>query len=270
MALDASFVERIEHPEHAILQDALAEASTNTKTRLQTMGIADPEEWLVRKLAYAYFHDWTTDAPRIMFLLPDPGQLGTRFTTAVQQFRRNGPDHSCQAQVSFYRHLATEWLLHKTTDFSARFFPTLADLGVIDYTDGWQPYVATGAFFDDVYLTDVLKYRLGGYTARQEQAAVQEHLTTELAAIDPELILTFGANAWGTARDYLDARPVSDAPVDTSQMMATHGHLCRTHARLDTFVLPLSHMSGHVWYRFPPDEYIERLEAGLRDWQPPP
>ncbi|MFC6890994.1 hypothetical protein [Halorubrum trueperi] len=54
-----------------------------------------------------------------------------------------------------------------------------------------------------------------------------------------------------------------DTDVDPDSTMTTHGILHRTSDPIDTHVLLLAHMSGQVWWQFPPDEYISRLSEAF-------
>lgn len=84
-----------------------------------------------------------------------------------------------------------------------------------------------------------------------------------MGQIDPSAIFVFGSSAWGTARRFLKPRPVDPPVRDESSIIKTHGELHHAESYADAFVVPLSHMSGQVWWRFPPEEYIHRLDAAL-------
>jgi hypothetical protein len=51
--------------------------------------------------------------------------------------------------------------------------------------------------------------------------------------------------------------------ADPESIMSIHGTLHWISGPVSTYVLPLVHMSGQVWWRFPPDEYISRLSEAL-------
>jgi uracil-DNA glycosylase len=74
-------------------------------------------------------------------------------------------------------------------------------------------------------------------------ATARRLLVDELRALDPELILTFGGNAWSALRRHADPEPVG------------------------TYLLPLAHTGGQVRWRFPPDEYVARLDDALAAWR---
>lgn len=268
MTIEGEFVERIENPENPVLQDAFSTARQNTETRLESMGFNDPEPWLVRRLSYAYFYDRETDDPPFVFLLPDLGNVGQRFKSAVREFRADGPAQSYASAVTLYRHLVTEWLVYKNTDFSQQFLTALDEAGVIGIGGDWKEYVMGGGFFDDFYMTDVLKYRVGEYGKRQGAAAFREQVRYELEAIEPDIVFGYGGNVWRTVRDNLGPSLVAETEVDLSSIMEAHGHLFRAIEVDNCYVLPLAHMSGQVWWRFPPDEYVDRLERVLSNLGP--
>ncbi|ELZ52495.1 hypothetical protein C465_01614 [Halorubrum distributum JCM 9100] len=94
-------------------------------------------------------------------------------------------------------------------------------------------------------------------------ASYQHLLERELRALDPDLVITFGGNAWPALRRSTAPELVVDTDADPESIMSIHGTLHRISDPIDTHVLPLAHMSGQVWWRFPPDEYISRLSEAL-------
>lgn len=267
MTLGADFVEDVEHPSHPVLQQALTDACELTEERLREMGFRDAEDWLVRKLAYAYFHDWTVDSPRYAFVLPDPGNLGKEYIEEVQELRAAGPEITPDHLVALYREIAKEWLLDHDTDFPERFLRTVSSTGLVDYSSGWREYIRSNSFFDDFYMTDVLKYRVNGYESGSEleSLAFRRHLKQELTAIEPRVIFVFGGAAWNTVRRFLNPEPVNPAVGDETSIMDSHGDLYCTDTPVRAFVLPLAHMSGQIWWRFPPEDYIKRLNDVLTE-----
>lgn len=264
MALDAGFVRGIEQPEHSVLDDALTEACNLTTQRLNQMGFSNPEPWLVRKVAFAYFYDWERDSPDFAFVLPDPGNLGKEYTQEVRDLRAAGPDIPILQQVSFYRDLAKDWFLNHRTDFPGEFFPVLQSMGIIDYSNSWREYIQSGEFFDDFYMTDVVKYRVaGGSTSSLEEWAFRRHLKQELSTISPTVIFVFGGRAWNTIRTHLTLESVGSILGDDSKITNAHGELYYTKSNGCSFVVPLGHMSGNSWWQFPPEDYLNRLETVL-------
>lgn len=265
VTLDESFVRRIENPDDERLRTLLADAMKKTRERLQRFDVPELEERLIRRLAYTYYYDWENDDPRFLFVVQDPGNLQRRHLDELDRFR-DAP--SIREQIQGYRRFATTWLINRrNADFSERFLGTLHTAGLIDIRNSWSEYVASEQFFDDIYLGDVVKYRTDGFGKRAERASFQSFLDTELRAIDPDLIVAFGGNAWSTLRRELAAKSVDDPDIDDGKIMQAHGHVYNTENTVETSIIPLGHMSGQVWWRFPPDEYIDRLQKGVERWK---
>ena len=267
MTLDREFVERIEYPENSVLQDLFSDAQQTTRDRLSKWGYSEVDDWLVRKMSYTYYYDHTTDDPDYVFLLQDPGGLQQRHTEELEAIQELPDEFSRRKLVSLYRQFAKSWLLRRNEDFSERFFTALDDLGLISIEPSVEAYLRDGRFFDDFYMTDVVKYRTDGFGKHHENASVDSFLREELRTIDPDLIFAFGGSAWSAVQEHLGAQPVTDDYVNTSKITESHGHLCESTQILETHVLPLSHLSGQIWWRFPPDEYIARLRDGIQTWQ---
>jgi hypothetical protein len=268
MALDSAFVQTIEYPEHPVLEEALAEACDKTVKRLNEMGFTDPDQWLIRKVACAYFYDWEQDSPDFAFVLPDPGNVGKGYTQEIRGLQKDGPDIQYSQQIEFYRKLARDWFLKHRTDFPNEFFPILRSNGLIEYSEDWKHYVRNNKFFDDFYMTDIIKYRVGGNSNSEEKKwAFQRQLKQELTEIDPAIIFVFGKSAWNTIRTYLNPTSVNTSVKDDSKITKAHGKLYYTNTHICAFVVPLSHMSGNSWWQFPPEEYTDKLETVLTELQ---
>lgn len=154
----------------------------------------------------------------------------------------------------------------RNADFSERVLTALADAGLLDLGSDWQTYIETEQFFRDIYLGDVVKYRTDGFGRAAERVSYAEFLEDELRALAPSLVFTFGGNAWRTVRREMEPETVQPFGGDPDSIMQVHGTLHRVTTPIDTFVLPLSHMSGQVWWRFPPEAYIDRLRTGVDRW----
>lgn len=267
MSFDSTFIQDIEHPDDPTLQQALSEACNSTREKLQQMGFTSPEEWLVRKVAFAYFFDWKADSPDYALVLPDPGNIGKQQQNEIRHLQSTGPDISYEDQVDFYRSVAKKWYLNHPTDFPEEFLSLARTHGLIQYADDWQTYIRSDDFFDDFYMTDVLKYRVDGYPTDGgwESSAFYRQLKRELVELDPNVIFVFGGSAWHTIRKYLHPNPVNPPVSDETSIMETHGEIYCTDTDIDAFIIPLGHMSGQVWWRFPPEEYIDQLETALTE-----
>jgi hypothetical protein len=267
MSPDRDFINRIEYPDHAALQGLRDDACETTRSRLEEWGYPDVDESTIRKLSYTYYYDPSQDDPDYVFLLQDPGGIQRRHTEELERLKAIDDQSPLTELVDIYRQFPKSWLLrNRNSDFSLKFFSTLSDHGIISLSSTWRDYLRDEGFYHDFYMTDIVKYRVDGFTKREERESVNEFLREELAMIDPDLIFVFGGDAWDVLRGYFDTTPIDTTTVDTSKITEIHGCLCRTGQELDAHVLPLSHMSGQVWWRFPPEEYIERMEAGLREW----
>lgn len=262
------FLNRIEHPENPTLRSLLNEARETTRQRLGEWGFNEVAESTVRKLSYTYYHKPEQEDPRYVFLLQDPGGLQERHTEEIHRLDNIDEQSSGEALVDVFRQFPKSWLLrNRNSDFSERFFTTLAEHDLISLPATWREYLRDEKFYEDFYMTDVVKYRVDGFNKTEEDASVNEFLREELREIDPELIFAFGGDAWNVLRTHFHATPVGSVSADTSKITETHGKLFESNRELDSKILPLSHMSGQVWWRFPPDEYIERMEEGLAEWE---
>lgn len=263
-----TLIDRLERPDDEVLRSLRDDACETTRNRLERWGFADVDESTVRKLSYTYYHAPEENDQRYVFLLQDPGGLQRRHTEELNRLERIDERPSATELVDVYRQFPKSWLLRdRNADFSSKFFTTLADHGMVSFSSTWQDYLQDEAFYDDFYMTDVVKYRVDGPNSAEKRASVNEFLREELSTIDPELIFAFGGDAWGILRKHFDATPSETTSVDPGKIMQIHGTLCETGGEVDTKILPLSHMSGQVWWRFPPEEYIERMETGLREWK---
>lgn len=264
----SSIIERIENPENEHLRSMLSDACQTTEDRLEEWGFSGVSDATIRRLSYTYYHRSDQDDPKYVFLVQDPGGLQRRHTEELDRIRSIEETENLDSLVDVYREFPKSWLLrNRNSDFSEQFFSTLADHGLISYETSWRPYLQNEQFYDDFYMTDVVKYRVDGSNKSEERASVDAFLREELSNLDPELIFSFGRQAWEVLRDHFGAWPVSGGQRDMGKISEMHGQLCETRGQVDTMVLPLSHMSGQVWWRFPPEEYISRMEDGIEEWK---
>lgn len=140
----------------------------------------------------------------------------------------------------------------------------LAQHGLTSLPSGWHQYVASGQFYHDFYLGDVVKYRVDKFGMTEERVSYHALLEDEFQALDPDLVFTFGGNAWPALRRHTLPEPVVETDANPESVLDIHGTLHRISNPVDTYVLPLAHMSGQVWWRFPPDDYIARLSDALQ------
>jgi len=254
---------QIDQPTHPKLQELQSAAIDNVEDVLKNAGISRREE-VCRRLSYTFYYDWEVDDPDYVLLVQDPGNLHERHLSELEPNNPLTGECSTREQISIYRAFAQSWLTGRNADFSERFFQTLAKHNLISLSNGWEQYINSEQLYHDFYLGDVVKYRVDGFGSAAEQVSYQNLLEEELQAVDPELVITFGGNAWPALRRYTKPEPVVNTDSDPDSIMDIHGTLHQITNPVETYVLPLAHMSGQVWWRFPPDEYISRLSDALK------
>ncbi|WP_353635409.1 uracil-DNA glycosylase family protein (plasmid) [Halobacterium sp. NMX12-1] len=253
----------IDQPPQPELQTLQKSAIDDIESVLSQAGFPVQAE-VCRRLSYTFYYDWETDDPDYVLLVQDPGNLHERHLSELRPHNPLAGDCSARDQISVYRAFGQSWLTGRNADFTERFFETLAHHDLISLPSGWHQYVASGQFYHDFYLGDVVKYRVDGFGTSEERVSYHALLERELQALDPEVVFTFGGNAWPALRRHTSPEPVVETDADPASVMDIHGTLHRISDPVDTYVLPLAHMSGQVWWRFPPDEYIARLSTALQ------
>lgn len=269
--MDAAFLDRIENPRSRILEDLFESAVENVEQQLREYGATNLDDWALRKIAYTYYYDWENDDPDYIFLLEDPGNPNDRHTRDVRRIEKLKDDYDPLSLVDIYRGFATTWFTEtRNSDFIRRFLYTCSDSGLISFDDYWGDYVKSQRFFDDFYMTDIVKYRAPGSAvgSPEVQFSFSEQLREELEAIDPDLIFTFGNRAWNPIKEELATEPVETLAIDELKITELHGHLHETGRVLDTYVLPLGHMSTQFYgAQISKQEYMGRMANGLEQWQ---
>lgn len=258
-------LKRMDNPDDPKLQSLQSDAKDHVEEVARASGIF-PDTHAVRRLSYTYYYDWKVDDPDIMLLVQDPGNLHERH---IQELQPENPlEGGCtrRDQVSIYRQFAKSWLTGRNADFSEKFFGTFEEHGLINLGYNWEEYINSEQIFQDFYLGDVVKYRVDGFGRSAERKSYSKFLEEEIRSLDPTLIITFGSNAWDSLRRETDPTLAIDSKADPSKMLEIHGDLHSIANPIDSFVLPLSHMSGQVWWRFPPEEYLKRLDTALETW----
>lgn len=257
---------KIESPENSTLQEILEQATRQTKKDLEQTGVQFLDDWVVQKMAYTHYHNWNTDNPRYLFLCQDPGPADKmRHGDYAREIKQLADNHDPLDIVEAHRKIGRNWLLQKNTHFTENFLRRCVKHDLIELQNSWRQYLKDDEFFNDFYMTDIVKYRTQDYDTNHENASFDSFLVPELKSHNFDLIFTFGKTAWQTVRQRLDAKLAyeSDEWVNHNKMGQAHGHLYQTNRIVDTFVLPLSHMSGHSYNTFPREEYLNRLDDGL-------
>lgn len=269
--MNPAFIEQIESPSAPVLQEVLDNAVQNVRAQVRADSSLDVDDWTLRKLAFTYYYDWNTDDPDYVFLLEDPGQVHERHTREVDRIAQLEEAYDPRELIAIYRAFGMSWFLEtRNTDFMERFVATAAANDLIEPAGSWREYVRSQAFFADFYMADIVKYRAerSAVGAPAVRASFDEFLRAELEYIDPDLIITFGNRAWNPIKKELEAEPVSDIDVDASKITELHGHLHETQRVLDTYVLPLGHLSTQFYgAQLAKQAYMDRFAAGLENWR---
>jgi hypothetical protein len=264
--MHGDFLDRIEHPRPRRLEQLRDRAVENVKSALPAPTVDVHDESTFRKLAFTYYHDWSTDDPEFVMMSEDPGRIGSRHRSDVVEFAEL-PDDDPLAQISLYRNFAARWLASDNHRFSKTFFGTCADEGLIDIDRSVRQYITSEQFYDDFYLTDANKYRASASSSATRAALSAAFTATELEALAPALIFAFGNDAFDVLNEELDLTPVDGGPDPNSGITTVDGHLYASGRLIDTHVVPLLHMSGQAFgAQRSPDEYAERLRHGLQAW----
>lgn len=261
-----TLLSQIDQPTHPELQELQQTAIDSVETVLADAGMPLQEE-VCRRLSYTFYYDWETDDPDYVLLVQDPGNLHQRHLSELRPHNPLAGECPARQQISVYRAFGQSWLTGRNADFSEQFLGTLANHGLISLSDSWERYVTSGQLYQDFYLGDVVKYRVDGFGTAAERTSYQTLLTTELQELDPNLVITFGGNAWSTIRRHARPQPVVETDADSESVMDIHGVLHRINEPIETYLLPLAHMSSQVWWRFPPAEYLSRLSDALATWR---
>lgn len=269
--MNPDYLEQLERPSSSNLEALLETATDSVEEQLAEFGADGIDDSALRKMACAYYYDWEEDDPNYVFLLKDPGSLNQRHTNAVRRLEALPEDYDPRSLVDIYRGLAKTWFTDtRNSDFMRRFLSLCRTNDLISFDSYWGDYVNSNEFFDDFYMTDIIKYRAPGSAVGSPEVdiAFREQLRPELEAIDPDLIFAFGNRAWNPVREKLQAEPVEETDIDESKITQLHGHLHRTKSVIDTHVLPLGHMSTQFYgAQLSKQKYMSRLEKGLQQWQ---
>lgn len=265
--MNSAFVSGIENPDRLQLQEQQASAREVVEERLRSYDMTEVPDYVLRKLTYTYYHDWETDDPQFMFLLADPGVPGEHVIMEVADYVGLEPGYDPHDAIQIDRRFGARWLAKGAyTDFTSAFLQACAENGLIDLTEPWWQYLLTGGFFDDFYMTDVIKYRGVNAAAGDVNASFYEFLSDEFEYLDPDIVFAFGKRAWTTLLDKFEIEPLGDGVVSES-VHDVHGSLYEASGLVETDVLPLGHMSGNFrGAQISKADYQDKLEFGLEEW----
>jgi uracil-DNA glycosylase len=140
----------------------------------------------------------------------------------------------------------------------------LSEQGLIEY-DSLEKYL-DDEFYSDFVLTDVVKYRVStseidGSRGGNAEASYETFLNSELDALDPDLIFSFGSRCWQVLYRNLDLEPVDPEDVLTDTVTNSHGYAFEYD---DGYVIPLTHFSGRN--TFLRNSYYEYLQSGIESF----
>jgi hypothetical protein len=267
--MNREFVEQIEAPESLPLQRLQEEATEAVSNRLRQYDMEDVPEWVVRKLTWTYYHDWETDDPDFVFLLEDPGIPGEHVVLETQEYAELGEDYDPHDAIQIDRRFGSRWLAtRRYTDFTSEFVSVCESAGLVSPNVPWWRYLLSGAFFDDFYVADVIKYRGADARAGDVKTAFSSCLLHELEYVDPDVVFAFGKRAWEVLRTECRTEPIDERPPG-SGVTDVHGILHETDRLIDTYVLPLGHPSTNFrGAQLSHEEYISRLRTGVEGAAP--
>lgn len=261
--MNLEFVKHIEHPESRDLQEAQQSAYDRVRTRLSEHHMTDMPEQILEKLTYAYYHDWEQNDPSYVFLLADPGVPGEHVVFEANAYADlNADDYREKVQVD--QRFGARWLATKRyANFTSEFIQQCQEHRLIDIEGQWWQYLLSGSFFDDFYMTDVVKYRENSPSKAALDASVRLGMIRELEYIDPDLIFTFGNRAWNAIRKHLKPEPVGNI-INPSSITEVHGKLHRATREYNVDILPCGHMSPQFrGAQISHKEYMDRIAAGI-------
>lgn len=266
--MNPAFVRSIHDPERLPLQQQQRDARENVEERLAEYGIEDVPEAVLRKLTYAYYHDWEVDDPQYVFLLADPGVPGEHVVFETNAYAELGPEMDLHEAIQVDRRFGARWLVSGTyADFTREFIEICTEADLIAPEQPWWRYLLSGGFYNDFYMGDVIKYRGANVRAGDVEASFTEFLVHELEHVAPDLIIAFGKRAWEAVADRLEATPVNSAP-DSDSVIDTHGVLHATDRLIETAVLPLGHPSPNFrGAQLAHPVYMEGVRDGLQQFQ---
>lgn len=196
-----------------------------------------------------------------------PRSAGKHVIMETNEYLELGEDYDVHDAIQIHRRFGARWLAtSRYTPFTTGFVDTCRKHELVSTDHEWWQYLLSGAFFDDFYMADVIKYRGANPSTGAVKTAFSSHLIHELEHVDPDLVFAFGKQAWETLQSQLGAEPVGDPPAGPG-VNEIHGALHTATRLMDTDILPLGHPSTNFrGAQISHEEYMQRLEAGVEDW----
>lgn len=231
------------------------------------------------------FYDIGVKQQKIMMILQNPGfptagDLGTRVTE--EQQKDDLPFHQ---RIRWHQKYFLDWLKKDNNKFSHRFVDTLIKHSIISHPyDSWTQYLEENNspnFFDDFYVTDVIRCRAQTSRLRNEYAHnCFQYLKREIELVQPKLIFVFSSRSWNEF--YKTFRPNLQLLCPSTKLMNNyidpdrkstivsniHG-FCYIfkYADIKSFVIPLVHFSQRIRNNMLRDSYFDYLEEGLNCYE---
>jgi hypothetical protein len=265
--MNREFVERIEEPRTLQLQMLRDDARSEVERRLERCRMSGVPERVLQKMTYAYYHDWNANDPSCVFLLEEPGKLGEYRVFETNAYVELGEDFDIREAIRVDQRFGARWLAKsRYANFTQEFVKVCREHELVTSDRPWWQYVLSGEFFDDFYMTDVIKYRSVSPATADIGASFTEFLIHELEYIEPELVFAFGGRAWNALRDRLSLEPIS-GELEATSVHDRHGVLHETNRLVGTMVLPLGHPSPKFrGAQLSHEQYMQRLASGVRVW----
>jgi uracil-DNA glycosylase len=184
-----------------------------------------------------------------------PGSFNDRHTEEITALENAT---TATERIQIYRRYYASWLAGRKR-FTRTFFSTLAEAGFLESKSDWAEHVRSEAVFEDIAVTDLVKYRIPGGKLRvaDRELSFRGILRPELRNIDPEVIFVLGGKAWNGFIRESNPIPIDGAPDDLNRIKQVHGYAFETD---DGPVIPLVHPSDGAQIR---DSYARYLREGL-------
>lgn len=216
-----------------------------------------------------------------MLLLQNPNLEGKDREESREVEKAHTPDE----RVKIHQRYISKWFLSTNKRFMERFLEEYKRCGILDYED-FEKYIEDHLFFNDFYVTDLIKYRCKTTDIKIEhlEHAMHEHLIDEVSiwlqkAAKPRLILVFGTRVWEVFRKHFDLEPCQELETKTDpdrglKVSNVHGFIFQGKLKpvdrkpesvdYSFFAIPLSHMSPNARYKLLRNSYFQYFREGLQ------
>jgi len=269
--VNSEFIERIESPTAPQQRKLFELGRGETEERLEgyDIDVEELDEATLTRLNYTYYHNWEENDPDFMFLVRDPGTPGDHVVSEIVNIRDTTDPIEL---INIYQRIGAQWLMKRDyATFIKTFLDVFEEEDLIDIPDPWWEYVLNGSFFDDFYMTDVVKYRVDQDLSDTDiQNCFTEYLFDEIEDVDPNLIFAFGKTPWLSLRNMLGTVRVDDGESTQASITEAQGSLYRTTKMPgeQVHVVPFMHMSPHNYpSKVTIPEFEEMLKDSLYNWK---